>query len=300
MPVHVPPLSRRQFLAGSLAAGAGGFWGDRLRAATVDPQRFVLLSDIHLWEHRDREARGIRPAERFVQARAQFLGLSPCPAAAIIAGDCAFGEGRAGDYAVLAEVVQPLRQTGLPLHFLMGNHDRHDTFFAAFPEAKPKGTATVVDRHVALLETPAANWFLLDSLKKTNEVAGRLGKEQLEWLARTLDTHPDKPALVMAHHYPDHKSKVSGLEDTHALFDVLLPRKQVKTFIFGHSHRWEHGQRDGLHLVNLPTLVWVFDKAQPAGWVDARLRPNGISLTLNALDKSHPAHGQIVDLKWRS
>jgi 3',5'-cyclic AMP phosphodiesterase CpdA len=300
MPIHVPPLSRRQFLAGSLAAGAGLLWGDRLQAATVDAQRFALLADIHLWEHRDREARSIRPAARFVQARDQLLALSPRPAAAIVAGDCAFGEGHAGDYAVLAELVQPIRQAGLPLHFLMGNHDHRDNFYAAFPEARPNGTSPVVDRHVALLETPVANWLLLDSLEKTNYVPGRLGKEQLEWLARTLDAHPDKPALVMAHHYPDHKPKTTGLEDTQALLDVLLPRKQAKAFVFGHSHRWEFSTQDGLHLVNLPTLVWVFDKAQPAGWVDARLRPDGIALTLNALDKSHPAHGQIVELKWRS
>jgi 3',5'-cyclic AMP phosphodiesterase CpdA len=300
MPIHVPPLSRRQFLAGSLAAGAGLLWGDRLQAATVDAQRFALLADIHLWEHRDREARSIRPAARFVQARDQLLALSPRPAAAIVAGDCAFGEGHAGDYAVLAELVQPIRQAGLPLHFLMGNHDHRDNFYAAFPEARPNGIPPVVDRHVALLETPVANWLLLDSLEKTNYVPGRLGKEQLEWLARTLDAHPDKPALVMAHHYPDHKPKTTGLEDTQALLDVLLPRKQAKAFVFGHSHRWELSTQDGLHLVNLPTLVWVFDKAQPAGWVDARLRPDGIALTLNALDKSHPAHGQVVDLKWRS
>lgn len=300
MPIHVPPLSRRQFLAGSLAAGAGLLWGDRLQAATVDSQRFALLADIHLWEHRDREARSIRPAARFVQARDQLLALSPRPAAAIVAGDCAFGEGHAGDYAVLAELVQPIRQAGLPLHFLMGNHDHRDNFYAAFPEARPNGTPPVVDRHVALLETPVANWLLLDSLEKTNYVPGRLGKEQLEWLARTLDAHPDKPALVMAHHYPDHKPKTTGLEDTQALLDVLLPRKQAKAFVFGHSHRWELSTQEGLHLVNLPTLVWVFDKAQPAGWVDARLRPDGIALTLNALDKSHPAHGQVVDLKWRS
>lgn len=302
MPVHVPPLSRRQFLAGSLAAGAGVMLGDRLLAGAtaVDANRFALLADTHVWEHRDREHHGARPAENFAAARQEILALSPQPAAAIIAGDCVFIEGHAADYAVLADVVQPVREAGLPLHFVLGNHDHREHFYAAFPDAKPSGRPSVTDKHVALLETPRANWLLLDSLQKTNHTPGRLGQAQLDWLVRTLDARPDKPALVVAHHYPDSKPKTTGLEDTQALFDVLVPRKQVKAFIFGHAHRWEHKIQDGLHCVNLPTLVWIFDKAQPRGWVDAQLRPEGAALTLHALDKTHSANGQTLELTWRT
>ena len=55
----------------------------------------------------------------------------------------------------------------------------------------------------------------------------------------------------------------------------------------------------GIHLVNLPTLVWLFDKSQPRGWVDAHVGTDAISLELHSLDPSHPKHGEKVELKWR-
>ena len=73
----------------------------------------------------------------------------------------------------------------------------------------------LADHNVALIETPRANWFVLDSLEKTLSTPGLLGKSQLAWLARTLDEHPDKPALVMVHHnllFPGDLK--AGLKDT--------------------------------------------------------------------------------------
>lgn len=302
MPIHLPPLSRRQFLAGSLAAGAGLLFGDRLLAdeAETDANRFTLLADIHVWENRDGEHSGQRPAVNFALARQEILALSPRPAAAIVAGDCVFLHGRAADYAVLADLVQPIRAAGIPLHLALGNHDGRKNFYDAFPEARPHGALAAGDNHVAVVETPRANWILLDSLQKTNHTPGRLGREQLDWLAAALDARPSKPALIVAHHNPDVKPNTTGLEDTQALFDVLLPRKQAKAYIFGHSHCWNLQTQEGLHLVNLPTLVWVFDTSQPRAWVDAHLQADGMTLSLNALDKSHSAHGQTVGLKWRT
>jgi hypothetical protein len=80
---------------------------------------------------------------------------------------------------------------------------------------------------------------------------------------------------------------------------VLLARKQVKAWLFGHSHRWRTDKHEDLHLVNLPTMAYVFDKAQPAGWVDAQLRPDGMTLRLSVLDHQHPDHGKSLDLAWR-
>ena len=84
------------------------------------------------------------------------------------------------------------------MHLVLGNHDQRENFWAAFPEAKPALPAA--DRHAAVVETPLANWFLLDSLYKTNVTPGLLGAAQLQWLAKALDAHADKPALLVAHH----------------------------------------------------------------------------------------------------
>lgn len=50
----------------------------------------------------------------------------------------------------------------------------------------------LADRQVALLPTPRVNWIILDSLEKGLSTPGLLGRERLDWLARTLDDHPEK------------------------------------------------------------------------------------------------------------
>ena len=303
MPIELPPISRRRFLAGSLAAGAGLVLPKRLLANQVpaDPNRFALLADTHVSEHRDREYRGIKPAEKLALARKEILALRPRPAAMIIAGDCAVTEGNPGDYAVLADLVRPIREGGIPIHFVLGNHDNLENFYKTFPEAKPKGDPPLPGEHVGVVTSPRADWVLLDSLQRSNHTPGLLGEAQLKWLAERLEAKPERPALVVAHHNPDRRKKPSGLVDTGALFEVLSPRRQAKAYFYGHSHAWHHAKMpDGLHLINLPTLVWVFDKTQPRGWVDARLRRDGITLTFSALDKDHRRHGQKLELSWRS
>jgi 3',5'-cyclic AMP phosphodiesterase CpdA len=301
MPVHLPPISRRDFLSAAVATGAGLLLPHHLWArAEADPDRWILLSDTHIPDQRDKELRDIRPAANFERARDEYLTAAANAAGLIVSGDLAIHEGLPGDYQLLAELVRPIREAGIPLHLALGNHDHRGNFYDAFPDARPAKEPPVPDKHVSIVQTRHANWFVLDSLVKTLYTPGRLGEVQLQWLARALDAAADRPALIVAHHNPTNATENNPLEDTAALLDVLLPRPQVKAFFFGHSHRWEFAQRDGLHLINLPTLVWVFDGKSPQGWVDARLRADGMDLELHGLDRSHAAHGKITPFPWRT
>jgi Icc protein len=294
-------ITRRRFLAGSLA-GAGLLFARPVAAEPpgTDENRWALVSDTHLWEKRDQKYRGVNPAENFVQVRTEILALKPRPAGVIFSGDLVFLEGHAADYAVLADLVRPLRDAGIGLHFALGNHDNRESFWKTLADAKPAGKPPVPDKHVEIVSTPRANWFLLDSLEKTKATPGLLGKAQLDWLAKELDARPEKPAIVVAHHERDPTRVLEGLKDTDALFDVLRPRRQVKAYVFGHTHRWHVSKYRDIHLINLPAAAWIFNAKEPQGWVDARLRPDGITLTFSALDKKHKSHGQRVELAWRA
>lgn len=303
MPIALPPIDRRSFLAGTLALG-GGLLLPRFVAAghdTRDPNRFMLLADTHVPGQRDLVHDAIRPAANLEQAVGEIVALHPRPAGAIVAGDCAFRRGEAADYVTLRDLLEPLRKAGVPVHLAMGNHDDRKHLLAAFPEARPSDTIAqqVPDRCISILEAPNANWFVLDSQERPGVTPGNLGQRQLAWLGKALDARPDKPALVVAHHNPDTQEPAQGLKDTKALLDVLRPRRQVKGYFFGHTHAWRLGQQAGIHMVNIPTLVWVFDKAQPRGYIDAHLKPDGVRLVLHALDHRHARQGQTVDLQWR-
>lgn len=299
MPVHLPPISRRKFLAGSLATGVGLLLPRSVWAADkADPNRWALVSDTHVWGDRDRVQRGVKSVEKFMLAGRQIAALDPLPAGMIIAGDFAAIEGKPDDYAVLAEEVGAIRKAGLPVHVALGNHDHRENFYAAFPEAVPEGKPTVADKHVSIVQSPLANWFLLDSLDVTNSTPGVLGEAQLQWLGKALDAHADKPALLVAHH-PPLSFGANGLQDSEALYEVIVPRKHVKAFFFGHTHSWKIAKHEGIQLVNLPTTAWLFGKTQPRGWVDAKLGDGGATLVLNSLETEHPLHGETVELKWR-
>lgn len=299
MPLTLPSLSRRQFLAGSLAASLAA---SRILAAEEsqrDPHRFVLLSDTHIPSKPDISVREVNMHDNFVKASKAILELKSAPTATLHLGDCAYLNGQAADYELLVKLLEPLRKAGMPVHLALGNHDHRERFWQALP-ADAGQNKYVAARHLMVVNTPRANWFLLDTLDVTDKAPGALGDEQLKWLAKALDEHANTPALIAMHHNPDWKPMPGGLTDTGKLFEVLAPRKQVKAAFYGHTHNWEVTSKEGIHLVNLPPVAYVFAKGKPSGFVEIELAEASAKLRLSALDTEHPEHGKVVELAWRT
>jgi 3',5'-cyclic AMP phosphodiesterase CpdA len=301
MPIHLPAISRRRFLVRSLAGGAALALSPHLFAAAKreDPNSWALLADPHVAADRGLVAQGINMTDHFMAVAGELLALPKRPAGVFILGDCAYSSGQAGDYRQVVDLLEPIRTAQMPVHLTVGNHDDRERFWEALPMEKA-AQRPVADRQVALLRTKLANWFVLDSLEKTLSTPGLLGKAQLAWLAGALDANPDIPALVLIHHNPGLSGNL-GLKDTGALFEILRPRKQVKAYIFGHTHAWNVGQDEsGIHLINLPPVGYVFSPGLPEGWVHATLEREGIQLELRCVDHTHKSHGQVVKLEWRA
>ncbi|MCC9604603.1 metallophosphoesterase [Blastopirellula sp. JC732] len=303
MPLHLPSVSRRQFLTHSAAALAGlsvlrvGYAADADESVTL-----AFLSDTHIPETPMVEARGVNMTANLEAAIKEINALSTKPAAVLFNGDCAYLKGLPKDYANFAKCVQPLLDAGQELHMTMGNHDNIPAFYDALQSQKPE-QPLVESKHVGILETPFANIFLLDSLMTTNVVTGELGDAQLKWLSEALDARADKPAVVMAHHTldktpPQAGKVISGLADTAEFLELMHAKKNVKAYVFGHSHVWAHTHEGDLNLINLPACAYVFSDAQPNGWTLGRLNKDGIEFELQAHDKGRKEHGQVFTVKW--
>jgi Icc protein len=301
MPIHLAPISRRNFLSRTFTAGAALTLAPQLFAAgrKTDPNYWALFSDIHLAADTAFKARGVCMADHFKAVTDEFLAMPKRPAGLFINGDCAFDTGEKGDYAAVVNALAPICADDVPIHLTLGNHDNRERFWDAFEEEKA-ARRPVEDRQMGLVQSPKANWYILDSLEKTKAVPGLLGEAQLNWLAQALDANSKKPALVMIHHDPGKDAK-SSLKDTEALFEIIRPRKQVKAYIYGHTHTWKmEKDPSGIHLINLPPVAYVFQPGWPSGWVQAHLEKNQLNLELRCIDRKHPSHGETAALKWRA
>lgn len=305
MPVHSIPISRRTFLSHSIAGAISlaflktSFAND----LQTNPNQLALFSDTHIPSTPDITARDVNMTANLKQVVQEVLGLNTRPAGVIINGDCAYLKGLPTDYANLSDCVSPLDDAGLPIHMTMGNHDDREPLYAAFASQKPE-QKLLDSKQVSIVSTPHANIFLLDTLTDVNVVTGELGEAQRHWLAHALDQHNDKPAIIFAHHNPQFTAPAegtrwTGIKDTAEFFQLIESRKQVKAYVFGHSHNWSVSQRNGLHLINLPPVAYVFGKGKPNGWVKADLAAAGITLELNTLDPNHSQNGETINLAWR-
>ena len=299
MPFILPPIPRRQFLATS--AGLAAAFATRGWAADKagEPRYVALLADTHIAADKAAVSRDVNMTDHLTAVIDQIVKAAEPPALAIVHGDAAFLKGEAGDYKTLGGLLAPLAKGGLATYLLLGNHDDRDQFRAGLKELSG-GSALEAKHSLHLKSFPHAHWYTLDSLDKVNVTPGKLGQEQLAWLAKELDARTDKPAIISVHHNPVFmEDKIGGLTDTKALFDVLVPRKHVKVVLFGHTHAWGITEHEGIKLVNLPPVAYPFDKAKPSGWVEARITPDKLALKLRALH-GHKQDGETHELTFRT
>lgn len=290
MPIHLNSVTRRDFLV-ALGATVVALPAFRAHAADVDEDQFAFLNDTHIGEKQKPETAIPRNLKTTVD---YLLALKPRPAAVFINGDLALRDGQPGDYRYFLSLIQPLRDAGLPVHLTLGNHDDREVFYRVLTAEKP-AQPVVASRHVAIVRTRRANFFLLDSLLKTMIADGDIGADQLAWVAKVLDAHTDKPAIVLVHHNP------GGLVDSEPLWKILTPRQHVKAYVHGHVHRWALASQAGVHVANTPATSYVANpKLSTTGWTMARLRDNGMTLTTLTHQTDHEWHNKSHDLKWRA
>lgn len=300
MPLHLPSTSRRAFLT---QLGAATIFGPALRAASghpVDPDLIAILNDTHIGEKHPEDS----PVPTHLrQTVAYLVGLPKHPTAVVINGDLALKDGQPGDYTHFAKLIAPLREAGIPVHLTMGNHDDREVFYEVLKSEKP-GDSAVASKHVSVVTLEKANLFLLDSLKATMVTQGFLGDEQRDWLAKMLDAHADKPALVFAHHNPrlggEEKHFPGGLEDSDALWDLLASRSHVQAYVHGHIHHRNYFHHRGIHLLNTPATSYVAKKdVSTTGWTMARLGSSGGDFTTLTHEPGHRWNGLTEKLAWR-
>ncbi len=289
------PFSRRQFFrtAGLGAAILSTGLSLPLRAANpAKGFRVALLSDTHIPGNAEDEYRGFKPAANLRRIAPEVVEAKP--ELVIVNGDAARLEGKVEDYQALSELLQPI-VAAAPVCISMGNHDDRTNFGSVF-KAVAGEKQPVAGKNVMVIEHAAARLLVLDSLMYVNKSAGQLGKAQRAWLSNYLPAMADRPAILFVHHTLEDND--GELTDVERLFTILKANPHVKAIIYGHSHVWSIRERQGVQLINLPAVGYNFRDQDPVGWVDSRIHPEGIDLTLRAFAGNTAENGRTFEVKW--
>ena len=190
----------------------------------------------------------------FEQQAREILAMRPLPKNLIILGDVAWDHGLEEDYRYAAELLRPLEEAGIKVTLGLGNHDRRDAFFKAFPQYAK--TTPVAGRAVSVVKLPDVDFVMLDSLtekpdlkpRQSTTVSGTISDEQIEWLKGYI-AKSDRPVILGAHH---------PLNELHNLTKMLVDSPTVAAFIYGHVHIWNKSvsiirPREPQHM--LPTVA---------------------------------------------
>jgi len=230
--------SRREFLLGASACSLAHLTAKGESSPTIDPNRVVVAADIHIplpWsQQKYRTGREypwiIEAVQRHI---AEILTLRPLPAHFLALGDLSLAFGEEREYEILREVLKPLYDRGIKVTLAMGNHDIRASFAKSFPEEAAR--SLVPGRYVYRVETPHADFLILDTLKEPSVrgdyralTSHDLGKDQALWAKEELKRLA-KPTFVCAHH-PFNES---------GLAREIVRTPMVKGYLHGHNHAWQ-------------------------------------------------------------
>ena len=289
-----PHLSRRQLLTMGLAA-AGGVVTLQPRQALsethTDTTRLAFLSDTHVHASPKHRFRGFYTYQN-LQRTVDQIGAR-MPEGMVITGDIARSKGDPDAYENVKAILAPIARER-PIHLAVGNHDDRADFLRAFTGTSDTGTA-IKDKYITTAMAGPIRMVLLDTLLYVNMFPGMLGKLQRIWLETYLRMSDNTPTILFFHHTPR-----ADLLDMRRLFEIISPARKVKALVFGHSHKYEFSELDGIHLINLPAVGYNFTGSQPVGWVEARLSSHAGEFILHAIGGNKRQHGAVRFLRWRA
>src|SRR6266481_2621508 len=197
------------------------------------PVHIAQISDLHI-KSPDTLAYGrvdtAGALQRCVVALNEF---APKPELVVISGDLA-DTPTTEEYEHLKRLLAPLK---LPFVGIPGNHDSRELMRAAFPQAAYAFPTGALNQSV---EIGGLDLVLLDS-SVPGRPHGELDAPTLQWLAATLASSPDRPALLFLHH-PPFKTGIWHMDRQYLLNAGELaavvkrpPRAQL--IAAGHIHR---------------------------------------------------------------
>ena len=194
--------------------------------------KLIHITDTHLVP-RGESLYGLNPCER-LDACVEDINRHHADAElCVITGDLAH-LGNLNAYHDLRACLAPLC---LPVHLLVGNHDRRDFLREVFPQLAVDGNGFLQ----SVVHTSAGTFLLLDTLEPGKGWGSYCGR-RLAWLEARLKESGASAVYLFMHHAPFHTGLPSvdrlGLGgDGERIAELLAPYRNIRHLFFGHYHR---------------------------------------------------------------
>ena len=210
-----------------------------------DENLVVFLSDPHVGSDGAETSKG--NLDRFKMFCGRILAMKPRPAAVVIPGDLAFGQGGKEDYRVLKPILSQFDAAGIPWKVCFGETDRREAFFEVFPQFQPMAPQ-VPGRLVDVIELPRADFLLVDTLQE-GASRGVLDDAQREWLKTQFERRQKsgKRFFVVSHHPASELDVASLLEQSSSCVG----------WISGHEHIWKRDAKAAPKLFKLQSTAYA-------------------------------------------
>ena len=200
---------------------------------SAKPVLIAQISDLHIKPPGALAYGRVDTASALERCVAALNAFTPKPDLVVISGDLA-DTPNAEEYEYLKRLLAPLK---LPTVGIPGNHDSRELMRAAFPRAAYAFPTGALNQSV---EIGGLDLVLLDS-SVPGRPHGELDPSTLQWLAATLASSPDRPALLFLHHPPfktgiwhmDHQYLLNAGE----LAAVVKRHPRAQLIAAGHIHR---------------------------------------------------------------
>jgi 3',5'-cyclic AMP phosphodiesterase CpdA len=237
--------------------------------------KLVHVTDTHLVP-RGEMLHGLNPFERFDACIEDINRHHADAELCVITGDLAHN-GTEQAYLDLRAATSRLK---MPVHMLVGNHDRRDVLRRIFPDLPVDANGFIQ----GALDTSVGRFLLLDTVEH-GKGWGSYCEKRLGWLRSRLDEAAGAPVFLFMHHSPFHVGIPSvdrlGLGgDGERIGELLARYRNIRHLFFGHYHRPICGSWRGIpvstmrgtnHQVpfDLETVDWVPKSHEPPAYAVA-------------------------------
>ncbi len=255
---------------------------------------FVHLTDLHILAGDEELLYGRRPADKVRGVMAHIQDMDVSPDFFILSGDLV-NDGTEAEYRMLDQVLDELREFGVPLILGLGNHDCRIHFrrIVLGEASEDESRRYYYSRMVGGLRV-----IMLDS-RLPDAVYGELDEPQLVWLAEELRKPAPLGNLIAVHHPPVF-STVEPLSE-HCLNNPedlakVVYGQHVHAIMSGHIHYSHFASFGDTLSITTPATAYLLD---PGSQRETRQR-DGWGFTLCSLRGGQlyaapiSVYGQIV------